>query len=263
MVGRGGHGAVIVIAEILGQPAQGGILLVADHASATVPDGIDLGIAPALLTTHIAVDLGVAAVARALVAGGDVECAYLATVSRLVVDLNRDEHAAGLIPEQSDGHEIPGNAPAVVDRARRISRYYTPYHDGLAALIARMRPAFILSVHSFTPCLSTQPGTARPWPIGILYNQDDRLARVAIASLDSAGVNVGDQLPYSGRDLNYTMNRHAEGNAIPYLGIEMRQDEVADDGQIAAMAGIIGRLCRECRNYLALNGELRQVPPIG
>jgi predicted N-formylglutamate amidohydrolase len=35
---------------------------------------------------------------------------------------------------------------------------------------------------------------------------------------------VGDQLPYSGKQLNATMNRHAEALGIPYVGIEIRQD---------------------------------------
>jgi predicted N-formylglutamate amidohydrolase len=44
--------------------------------------------------------------------------------------------------------------------------------------------------------------------------------------LAAEGLNVGDNLPYSGRDLNYTMNRHAEARGRAYLGIEIRQDLV-------------------------------------
>ena len=47
---------------------------------------------------------------------------------------------------------------------------------------------------------------------------------------------VGDQLPYSGKLLNATMNRHAESNGIPYVGIEMRQDLVGDAARRAAPA---------------------------
>ena len=39
---------------------------------------------------------------------------------------------------------------------------------------------------------------------------------------------VGDQQPYSGRLLNATMNRHAEAEGRPYLGVEVRQDQIAD-----------------------------------
>ena len=62
---------------------------------------------------------------------------------------------------------------------------------------------------------------------------------------------VGDQLPYSGRLLNATMNRHAEANGIPYLGIEMRQDLVTSGEGQARFARIIGPIVLQCRNSLA------------
>jgi predicted N-formylglutamate amidohydrolase len=34
--------------------------------------------------------------------------------------------------------------------------------------------------------------------------------------------------------LNATMNRHGEANAIAYLGIEMRQDLIADEAGVAS-----------------------------
>jgi len=57
----------------------------------------------------------------------------------------------------------------------------------------------------------------RPWHVGVLYNEDDRAARVAIPLLEAEGLMVGDQEPYSGRLLNATMNRHAEAEGRPYL----------------------------------------------
>src|SRR3546814_11582422 len=88
----------------------------------------------------------------------------------------------------------------------------------------------ILSLHSFTPRLASDPGQTRPWEVGILYNRDDRLIGAAIAALESEGLIVGDQQPYSGKLLNATMNRHAEANGIPYIGIEMRPDLVVEIG---------------------------------
>ncbi len=68
--------------------------------------------------------------------------------------------------------------------------------------------------------------------MGVLYNEDDRAARIAIPLLEAEGLCVGDQLPYSGRLLNATMNRHAEADGRPYLGIEVRQDLIGHpDGQ--------------------------------
>lgn len=229
--------------ELLGTPRTGGILLIGDHASSYVPPDIELGIDPALLNQHIAIDLGVAGVARHMIEAGTIDAAWLAAQSRLVVDLNRDDHAPGLIPIASDGHAIPGNALSHAQHVARIERFYRPYHDGLAALLHATRPALILSLHSFTPALATSD-EARPWHVGVLYNSDDRAARVAIPLLEAEGLCVGDQLPYSGKLLNYTMNRHAEGNAIPYLGIEMRQDQVLDGLGQMVWAERLGRICK-------------------
>ena len=51
--------------------------------------------------------------------------------------------------------------------------------------------------------------------------------REMIPRLEAEGLIVGDQEPYSGKLLNHTMNRHAEADGRPYLGVEIRQDEIA------------------------------------
>lgn len=227
----------------LGTPRAGGVLLIADHASNHVPADVDLGIDPALLTNHIAIDIGVAEVAALLVEGGAVDAAILGGVSRLVVDCNREEEAPGVLPIASDGHAVPGNALDDAGREARLARFFRPYHDHIAATIAAFRPAMILSLHSFTPSLAAHPDQERPWHVGVLYNEDDRLAGAAIAALEAEDMIVGDQLPYSGKLLNATMNRHAESNAIPYVGIEMRQDLVGDAGGQALFAQRLSRMC--------------------
>lgn len=227
----------------LGEARAGGILLIADHASAHVPDDIDLGIDPALLGNHIAIDIGVAEVAALLVESGAVDAAILGGVSRLVADCNRDEDAPGVLPIASDGHAVPGNALDDAAREARLARFFRPYHNHIAATIAACRPAMILSLHSFTPALAAHPDQARPWHVGVLYNEDDRLAAAAIAALKAEGLNVGDQQPYSGKLLNATMNRHAEANHIPYVGIEMRQDLVGDAAGQRLFADHLARMC--------------------
>ncbi|NML11667.1 N-formylglutamate amidohydrolase [Sphingobium sp. AR-3-1] len=224
------------------------LLIVGDHASAHVPEDIDLGIDPALLGNHIAIDIGVAEVSGLLAAQLGAT-AILGGVSRLVIDLNREEDAPGLLPVMSDGHAIPGNRDA--DLGARMMRFHHPYHHRVATLLERMTSPFILSVHSFTPQLASDPGQQRPWDIGVLYNQDDRAARIAIPLLEAAGLRVGDQLPYAGTVLNATMNRHAEANGIPYLGVEMRQDLVGDAAGQARFAAILGPVVLACRSRLA------------
>ncbi|MES2491914.1 MAG: N-formylglutamate amidohydrolase [Pseudomonadota bacterium] len=237
------------ICRVLGTPRFGGVLVVSDHASNRVPDGIDLGIAPALLEEHVAVDLGVAQLG-ALLSERPGSSALQCNFSRLVCDVNRDEHAPGAIPVASDGHVIPGNALDHEAHLERIARFHVPYHAALAELLDRVPPALIVSLHSFTPRLSSHPEEVRPWQVGVLYNADDRAARLAIPLLEAEGLVVGDQQPYSGKLLNYTMNRHAEADGRPYLGIEIRQDELADaDGQ-ARWAGLLQRICNRVATAL-------------
>ena len=226
---------------LIGNPRFGGILVVSDHASNHVPVDIELGIDPALLDQHIAIDIGVAEVG-ALMAERPGIAAFQGGVSRLVCDFNREEHAPAVIPVASDGHAIPGNALDHAGHKARLDRFFRPYHAALAAVLDDKPPALILSLHSFTPQLATsdQP---RPWQVGVLYNQDDRAARIAIPLLAAEGLVVGDQEPYSGKLLNATMNRHAEAEGRPYLGIEIRQDEIADAAGQARWAERLHALC--------------------
>ena len=229
--------------RLVGTPRFGGILVVSDHASNRVPADIDLGIDPALLGQHIAVDLGVAEVG-ALMAQRAGIAAFQGNVSRLVCDCNREEHAPAVIPIASDGHAIPGNALDHAGHQARLGRFYQPYHSALAQLLDDHPPALILSLHSFTPLLATSD-QARPWQVGVLYNQDDRASQLAITLLVADGLIVGDQEPYSGQLLNATMNHHAEADGRPYLGIEVRQDQIGHAAGQAEWAERLARICNE------------------
>lgn len=226
--------------RIVGEPKFGGILVVSDHASNRVPDDVVLGIDAALLNEHIAVDIGVAAVAQ-IMAQRPGTAAFLGNVSRLVCDFNRDEHAPAAVPIASDGHAIPGNALSHAAREARLARFFHPYHAALADLLDAKPPALILSLHSFTPRLASSD-EPRPWQVGVLYNDDDRAARLAIPLLEAEGLFVGDQQPYSGKLLNATMNRHAESEGRPYLGIEVRQDQIAHAEGQARWAEMLARI---------------------
>lgn len=206
------------------------LLFVADHATNFIPEAYgNLGVDEADLQKHIAWDIGTLDVARAVRnrTGGRL---LRAPVSRLLIDLNRDPGHPGLIPESSDGILIPGNMDLTPEeRQRRLDIYFHPYHGLLSSEIDTMLETkdkvSLVSIHSFTPVMN---GQARPWHVGILYNQDDRLARAAIDWLSrEPGLIVGDNEPYSGRLLNYTMDRHAEARGIPYLSIEIRQDLIS------------------------------------
>lgn len=222
---------------VRGRPAP--CVFIVDHASNHVPAGLHgLGLPPAELERHIAWDIGAADVARALVArmGG---MAVLSGISRLVIDCNREPDHPGLIPLASDGTPIPGNASLSADeRARRMDRYYAPFHAAVGTALDAAGPrALPVSVHSFTPVMN---GFARPWPIGLLYNDDDRLARRAIHWLRAHLTEpVGDNEPYSGKVLHATMNRHAEGRGLPYLNFELRQDQIDTPAGVERWSSVV------------------------
>ncbi|WP_460100580.1 N-formylglutamate amidohydrolase [Qipengyuania sp. 483] len=223
----------------------GGLLCVVDHASNHVPEGIELGIDPRLLEQHIAIDIGVEGIADRLARRHDIP-AHIACVSRLVCDFHRTEDDAAVVPSESDGHLIPGNIGADVEA--RLNLFHRPYHYELGKLIERVKPRMIIALHSFTPSLATSD-EQRPWEVGLLYNQDDRAARHAIRLFGEQGLTVGDNEPYSGKQLNATMDRHAEANGIPYCTVEIRQDQIATEAGQARwavmLADVLGRVALE------------------
>ncbi len=236
--------------QIIGEPKSGGILIVADHASNFVPAEIRLGLNHDQLRQHIAWDIGVASVAGRLCAEFEF-AAFLGGVSRLVVDCNRERDDESVIPTRSDDVEMTGNVLTAAQREERLVSYYDPYHIALSQLLKSYHSALILSLHSFTPMLRSDPSQLRPWDIGVLYNNYETASHLMIKHLEHVGLYVGDQQPYSGKHLNATMNRHAEDNEIPYIGIEMRQDLVADEPGIDRFVQILGQGCNKIAKKLA------------
>jgi predicted N-formylglutamate amidohydrolase len=228
--------------RIVGTPRFGGLLVVADHASNRVPEDIELGIDPALMQEHIAVDIGVGGVGEKMATNPGI-AAFLGNVSRLVCDTNRDEDDPAAIPVASDGHVIPGNLG--IDREARLDRFHRPYHQALSQLLDEIPQALTLILHSYTPCLKSNPEGQRPWHCGLLYDQDDRGARHAIRLLEAEGLIVGDQEPYSGAIYNAVIKRHVENEGRPYVYIEIRQDLIEGEAGQAEWADRLHRLCNE------------------
>jgi len=239
-----------VYREIASDTASG-LLLIADHASNRVPDDIDLGVHPSVLERHVAVDIGIDRLS-VLVAEGLGCPAIIANISRLVVDLHREHDNPAATPVHSDGYHVPANE--VLDeagRAARIDRFWHPYHGRAAQMIDVFAPQMLFTLHSFTPQLETRGDDPRPWHTGILYNQDDRAPRIAIPKLEALGLIVGDNEPYSGRELNSTMNRHAEARGLPYLAIEVRNDLIADEEGARSWAELLVPVIAETRDALS------------
>ncbi len=223
------------------------VVFVADHAGRRLPRRLDnLGLAPADLERHIAYDIGILPVAEALARAFDAPL-VAQIYSRLVIDCNRPTDVAQSIPEISESTEIPGNLNiSKAARQARIEALFRPYHDTIEALLEARAKAgqrtVLVAMHSFTPVFM---GMSRRWLIGLLYNRDARLARPLLELLnqDSAPY-VGDQLPYIVHDeTDYTLPVHGERRGLPHVGIEIRQDLIAQaQGQAAWATWLEGML---------------------
>ena len=123
----------------VGEPKTGEIVCVVDHATNFVPEDIELGIPADLLEQHIALDIGVEGIAGRMARRHGIP-AHLATVSRLVCDMHREEDHKNVVPIESDGHLIPGNIGADVEA--RLNRFHRPYHKALETLITDTKRKF-------------------------------------------------------------------------------------------------------------------------
>jgi predicted N-formylglutamate amidohydrolase len=219
------------------------VLVVCDHASAAIPANLgDLGVDFTVRSSHVAWDIGAARVSVLLAEA--LGCpAVLAGISRLVIDCNRQPGDPSSIPAVTCGVRVPGNE--AVDEAeadQRARNWFWPYHTEIGDRIAHLwrhgpAPA-VVAVHSFTPCIEGQ--CPRPWHVGVLWNRDPRMAVPVLAALGGRGdLVVGDNQPYSGREINYTLDTHAGAAGLPNVSFEIRQDLVGDEAGCRQWAAIL------------------------
>jgi predicted N-formylglutamate amidohydrolase len=230
--------------SLLNEHGQAKVLLVGDHVSNLIPQSLQqLGLEDWVLHEHVAYDIGSRKLLTHLVDHLDAP-AVMAGYSRLVVDLNRSLEDPTVIPEVSDNIPIPGNQNlSREDRARRVHSFYTPYRAAIDHALHGFRergivPAFI-SIHSFTPQMA---GFERPWHIGLLWDKDPRIPVPLLQRLRAqpAGINVGDNEPYSGKHpADYTIDHHAEAAGLPHVSIEVRQDLVNTEAGAEKWATIL------------------------
>lgn len=231
-------------------------VVVCDHASNFIPERFGtLGLPQADLTRHIAWDPGALPVAREL--AGLLDAPLVESCrSRLLIDCNRPDDAPDLIPAVSETTVIPDNrglSDAAI--AERIALAYEPFHAALAALVAERGrnggEVRLVSIHSFTPVYK---GSARPWHVGVVHDDDERLSAPLLASLRrEPGLIVGDNEPYSPVDrVYYTLERHGRAAGHACAMIEIRNDEIgSEQGQAAwarRLAGLLGSMEMEERD---------------
>lgn len=220
--------------------------VICDHASNTIPDDLNcLGLPDDLLQTHIAWDIGAADIAARLaehLSGALFSCRF----SRLVIDPNRALTADDIIPSSSDQIPIPGNQMLSEKQiSERIERFHVPYHDELEksveTLLERHNRVFVASVHSFTNRLMGGK-EERPWPVGFLWREDEKSARIMIEHLRAeTGWPIGDNEPYDARIFNYTIDRHIGPRRLRHITIEVRQDMLSQNETMERIAELLAQ----------------------
>jgi predicted N-formylglutamate amidohydrolase len=214
--------------EVLNEGGRSPVVLICEHASNYIPAEYDgLGLDSTDLSRHIAWDIRAADVTRNLSALLDAP-AFLATYSRLLIDLNRPPHVAASMPMRSESTDIPGNRmlPAS-EQQRRTRLIFEPFHERIAAHLAHRERAgqkiVIIAIHSFTP---RYLGQERPWHAGVLFGKAAPLADTIMSRLRSdPTLNVGANVPYAvSREEDYALLVHGDDRGNPAVLIEIRND---------------------------------------
>lgn len=265
---RGERAQPVGPVEVINGEGRGRIVLACDHASNFLPAEYGtLGLDPSELQRHIAWDPGALPVALEMAQRLDAPL-VASSVSRLIVDCNRPVEAHDLIPELSESTIIPGNREIdSAERSRRIALAHAPFHDAIDALLdqreAAGRESWLVTVHSYTPVYR---GIPRPWEIGIIHDEDERIAAALIAGLRAVpGLTVGVNQPYSPADrVYYTLERHARARGIPCAMIEIRNDEITNDASqrnwAEMLASILSTL-EAAKGVAQAPTRTRELPP--
>ena len=183
----------------------------------------------AILASHRGYDRGALALAKELAETCQAPL-IAATVSRLLVELNRSAHHRKLFSEVTRGL-------AATVKARMIADHYAPYRAELERRvregIAARRCVFHVSSHSFTPILD---GAVRHTDVGILYDPrrcpERQLCEQwsALLAKRIAPLRVRRNYPYRGYDDGLTTYLRRLFAETSYLGVEIEVNQKHVDG---------------------------------
>lgn len=227
-------------------------VIVCDHASNRIPQKYgDMGLSASERVSHIAWDPGALSVSHVL---SDLLGAPLvqSTVSRLVIDCNRDLDAPDLIWTLSETTRIAANEGlSVEEREYRIAHFHRPFHDTIDAVLERRRLAgqdsILVCMHSFTPVYL---GVARPWPIGLIHGTDPRFTQAVYDALkaEEPDMDVGWNQPYAALNgVTLTLEKHGDGRGLEATMIEVRNDEILEPAGVALWANRLARCLETAR----------------
>jgi predicted N-formylglutamate amidohydrolase len=219
------------------------VVFVCEHASNFFPPEYGaLGLDEAAQMSHIAWDPGAFAVARGLADRFDAPLVH-ACASRLLYDCNRPPEAVDAIPARSEITDVPGNFDLGADqRAARVARFYDPFCAKLSAVLDAQNPVAMITIHSFT---RVYKGQARAVELGILHDDDARLADAMLAHADETTMRTRRNDPYGPADgVTHTLKIHAMARGIANVMIEIRNDLLVTEAQQGAVTDDLTRMIR-------------------
>ncbi|MGE0387643.1 MAG: N-formylglutamate amidohydrolase [Gammaproteobacteria bacterium] len=213
--------------------------------------------AAAELQSHRAYDRGALAVARALARRLRAPL-HSATVTRLLVDLNRSPHHPRVLSDFS--RTLPPPA-----RAALMARHYHPHRDAVEAAIAAAigsgARVLHVAIHSFTPVLD---GQARGADIGLLYDPAHRFERElcrrwasALGAAQEGALRVRRNYPYRGASDGLATWLRRRLPARQYAGIELEINQrllltAADTARVARIVDSALRVAMNCSRDAAV-----------
>ncbi len=203
-----------------------GVVLSCEHASWRLPLDVDLGVDPDVRSSQAGWDHGAYEIVARL--GEELGLpVHAGEFTRMFVDLNRPPDHPDVIPINSYGAVVPGNARLTPgDRRARVDLFHAPYWNAVRTdVLARMRdPGACLhfSSHSFDPSLDP---AKRQFDVGVLYDPahafEADLAERMMFQLRAAGLEVRANQPYSGTGPAICTTLRNELVGQRYAGIEL------------------------------------------
>ncbi|WP_244488335.1 N-formylglutamate amidohydrolase [Devosia sp. Root436] len=227
-------------------------VIVCDHASNRIPGKYgDMGLSPSERLSHIAWDPGALAVSGRLSELLDAPLVQ-STVSRIIIDCNRDLDAPDLIWTLSETTRIAANENLdAAERQYRIDHFHRPYHAAIETLLEARRHAgqdtVLVCLHSFTPVYHN---IARPWPIGLIHGIDTRYTQALLDALaaDDPGLDIGWNEPYAALNgVTLTLEKHGDGRGLDATMIEIRNDEILEPAGVTLWSTRLARCLETAR----------------
>lgn len=193
-----------------------------------------------LLASHRGWDIGALDVAKAISSALQVKL-HAATLSRLLIELNRSLHHPSLFSSLTKG--LPKQ-----EKERIIASNYLPYRTevlrDIEEQLAKGSEVIHISVHSFTPVLN---GEVRNADIGLLYDPSRSGEKKFCKEwkqelLKYSGFKIRFNYPYKGTADGFTTYLRKK---FPeqYIGLELELNQalLTDENKKAAVISVLSR----------------------